>query len=137
MGQQKKSTGQQPAVRQYQAGRRPATTSSAAGASSGPAPAPSAARRRFTAASAPVLLWMHGMPRWIVPVVMGLLLAGGLFLSGSWAWLGTVFLAIVGLFLLWLFLLAWPVLTPTGRLVRALAVVAVAGLAVLKATGRL
>jgi hypothetical protein len=130
--QQKKPTGKQP-VRQYQGGRRPAQRPDAIART----PEQSGFRRRLNIASAPVLLFMHRIPRWVVPVIMGLLLTGGLFLSGSWAWLGAVCLALVGLFLLWLFLLAWPILTPGGKAARALAVVAVLGLTVLKATGRL
>lgn len=133
MGQQKKASGKQPAVRQYQGVRR--TPKAAAGTGS-PAPQPGF-RAALNRASAPLLLRMHALPRWLVPVGLGLLLTLGLFLSGSWTWLGTLCLAVVGIFLLWLFLLSWPVLTPGGRLARSLAVIGVLGLAVLKAAGRL
>jgi hypothetical protein len=67
---------------------------------------------------------------------MGVLLFLGLIQTRSLAWLGAVFLAIVGVFLGWLLALAWPALTPTSRGVRLVAVVAVLGLAVYKAMGR-
>jgi len=77
------------------------------------------------------------MPRWVIPVVMGLLLATGLFLSDSWAWLGALMLLAVSAFLAWLLALSWPMLTTGGRLARALVVGAVLGLAALKALGKL
>ena len=80
---------------------------------------------------------LHGMPRWVIPVVMGLLLATGLFLSDSWAWLGALMLLAVSAFLAWLLALSWPMLTTGGRLARALVVGAVLGLAALKALGKL
>ncbi len=80
---------------------------------------------------------MHSLPRWVVPVVMGLLLAGGLFLSDSLAWVGTILLAVVTVFVAWLYALSWPVLTPGGRLARGLVAVALLGFTALKATGRL
>jgi hypothetical protein len=67
---------------------------------------------------------------------MGVLLFLGLIQTRSLAWLGAVFLAIVGVFLGWLLALAWPALNPTSRGVRLVAVVAVLGLAVYKAMGR-
>lgn len=87
--------------------------------------------------SAPILLAMHALPRWVVPVIMGLLLAGGLFLSGPWNWLGAVLLGLVTLIVLWLYVLSWPVLPPAGRVGRALVVIGLAGITVVKAMGKL
>jgi hypothetical protein len=123
--------------RQHQSGN-PARRAAPDSAATRPAaPPPSPARTRLNRASAPLLLWMSSLPRWVVPVVMGLLLAGGLFLSGSLAWLGTVLLAIVTAFIIWLLALSWPVLTTGGRLARSLVAVALLGITLLKATGRL
>ena len=80
---------------------------------------------------------MHRLPRWLIPVVMGLSLATGLFLAGDWAWLGVALLAFVALFVIWLYALSWPVLTPSGRFGRGLVTAALLGLVVLKAIGRL
>lgn len=77
------------------------------------------------------------MPRWVVPVVMGLLLAAGLFLDDSLAWLGTLLLLVVTLFVGWLYALSWPVLAPSGRMARGLVLVALIGFTALKASGGL
>jgi hypothetical protein len=123
--------------RQHQSGNPARRAASGGGTTRPAAPPPSPARTRLNRASAPLLLWMHALPRWVVPVVMGLLLAGGLFLSGSLTWLGTLLLAVVAGFVSWLFALSWPVLTPGGRLARGLVAVALIGLTALKAAGRL
>lgn len=123
--------------RQYQSGnpaRRAAGTPSPKRQA---APEPSGLRARFNRVSAPLLITLHRMPRWVLPVVMGLLLAGGLFFHGALNWLGTAMLGIVVLVVLWLFVLSWPVLTPGGRAGRALVLVGLIGLTVLKAMGRL
>jgi hypothetical protein len=126
-----------PQQRQHQSGN-PARRATADGRPARPAaPPPSPARARLNRISAPLLIRMHAMPRWVIPVVMGLLLAGGLFLSGSLAWLGTLLLAIVTAFVMWLFAVSWPVLTPGGRVARGLVAVALLGFTFLKATGRL
>lgn len=101
------------------------------------AAAPSGFRAVFNRTSAPLLVTLHSLPRWVLPVVMGLLLAGGLFLSGSWGWLGAVLLGLVALIVLWLFTLSWPVLTPGGRVGRGLVLLGLAGMTALKALGRL
>ena len=120
--------------RQHQSGN-PARRAAAAGRPGRPAaPPPSPARARLNRVSAPLLIRMHALPRWVVPVVMGLLLAGGLFLS---SWLGTLLLAIVTAFITWLFALSWPVLTPGGRVARGLVAMALLGFTILKATGGL
>lgn len=77
------------------------------------------------------------MPRFVLPVTLGLLLAGGLFLSGPVAWLGAVLLLGVAAFLGWLLALSWPVVPVGARLGRSLVVIGVLGLAYLKVTGNL
>jgi hypothetical protein len=94
------------------------------------------ARRSLERWSAPALVTLHNMPRWIVPVLMAILLFLGLILSGPYAWIGTAMLVIVGFFVLWLSALSWPILTGSARLMRVLVTGAVFGVAVLKALGR-
>jgi hypothetical protein len=77
---------------------------------------------------------MHRMPSFLVPALLAVCLAAGLIISSAWA---AVFLVVVLLFLLWLVALAWPVLPARGRLIRALVIVALLGVVVLKLTGRL
>ena len=94
-------------------------------------------RTRLNHVSAPLLLRLHALPRWTIPVVMGLALASGLFLTDELAWLGTLLLMLVAVFVGWLLALSWPVLSPGARLARGLVVAALVGLTVLKAIGRL
>lgn len=122
--------------RQHQSGN-PARRAAASGSSRPAAPPPSPARARLNRISAPLLIRMHVMPRWLLPVVMGLLLAGGLFFTDSLTWLGTLMLAVVTAFVGWLLAVSWPVLTPGGRVARGMVAVALLGFTVLKATGGL
>jgi hypothetical protein len=62
------------------------------------------------------------MPGWIVPLILGVLLVAGLAVPYAWS---AIFLLPVALFLLWLLLLAWPVLTPRGRAMRIIVVLLV------------
>lgn len=80
--------------------------------------------------SAPLLLKLHALPRWLVPVVMAALLVTGFILEGA---LAALCLLLVGLFLLWLVLLSWPVLAPTSKAIRVLVVGAVLAVAYLEA----
>lgn len=119
-----------PGVRGPQGPRKPTSSSATAPASSG-----TTARARFERLSRPVLVAVRLAPRWLLVVVLALLLFGGLALTLTW--LAGTLLVIVGLFLLWLLLLAWPVLTPKSRLMRAVVVVGLFGVAIFKYTGRL
>jgi hypothetical protein len=76
------------------------------------------------------------LPRWLIVVLMGTFLFLGLIQTGNLAWLGGIFLLIVGGFLGWLLALSWPVLTTGRRLTRVIVVAAVLGIAVLKFLGR-
>jgi hypothetical protein len=77
------------------------------------------------------------MPKWLIVVLLAVLLVLGMVQTGSLAWLGALILGLLALFFLWLLVLSWPVIPPSGRLLRAIVVVALAGVAVLKALGRL
>ncbi len=93
-------------------------------------------RRSLERISAPWLVTLHQMPRWVVPIALAVMLFVGLLLSGDWGWLGAIFLVIIGLFVTWLTALSWPILTGSSRLVRVVVAVVLFGLAVLKALGR-
>lgn len=87
--------------------------------------------------SLPILQRLHSLPRLILPLVMGLLMAGGLFLEGDWQWLGALLLGLVTLIVLWLYALSWPALPVGGRIARGIVVLGLAAIAVAKALGRL
>lgn len=87
-------------------------------------------------ASLPILTRLLALPRWLLVVLIASCLLLGLTLTGPLAPIGSLFLLIVATFLGWLLLLSWPVLTPGRRIIRLVVVLAVAGLAVLKALGR-
>ncbi|MFM1966568.1 MAG: hypothetical protein RL134_2293 [Actinomycetota bacterium] len=88
-------------------------------------------------ASLPLLSRLTRMPKWLIVVLLAVLLVLGMVQTGSLAWLGALILGLLALFFLWLLVLSWPVIPPSGRLLRAIVVVALAGVAVLKALGRL
>ena len=94
------------------------------------------ARRTLEVKTGPLLVMMHSLPRWVIPVTLALALFFGLLLDDSWAWLGAILLGIIAVFLAWLLALSWPLLSTSSRMIRAVVVLAVAGLAVLKALGR-
>lgn len=94
------------------------------------------ARRRLERLSAPALVTLHNLPRWLIPVVLASALFLGLILAGDWRFLGAFLLVGIGLFITWLTALSWPILTPSSRFIRVLISVALFGLAVLKALGR-
>lgn len=85
--------------------------------------------------SAPLLLRMHGLPRWLFPVFTALLLVGGLLVPNAIA--ATVLLSLLGLILLWLVALSWPILKPVARLMRVLVLGALVMVIVGRAQGRM
>lgn len=85
--------------------------------------------------SAPLLLRMHGLPRWLFPVFTALLLVGGLLVPNAIA--ATVLLSLLGLILLWLVALSWPILRPIARLMRVLVLGALVMVIVGRAQGRM
>ena len=85
--------------------------------------------------SAPLLLRMHGLPRWLFPIFTALLLVGGLLVPNAIA--ATVLLSLLGLILLWLVALSWPILRPIARLMRVLVLGALVMVIVGRAQGRM
>lgn len=94
------------------------------------------ARRQLEIKTGPLLVMMHSMPRWVLPVGLALSLFFGLVLSETWAWLGAVLLFVVAVFLGWLLALSWPMLSGTSRVIRLAVVLSIVGVAVLKLLGR-
>jgi len=87
--------------------------------------------------SLPLLTRMTRLPKWLLVVVLSVLLVLGMIQTGSLAWLGALILGVLTLFFLWLLVLSWPAIPPSGRMLRGIVVVALAGATVLKALGRL
>jgi hypothetical protein len=92
-------------------------------------PGASAGRRAVERRSAALLVYLHQLPRWIPPVVLGALLITGLAVHGIG---GGIALAGVALALVWLAVVSWPSLSPAGRAVRVLAIALVIGAAVVQ-----
>ncbi len=99
-------------------------------------PSSGQSRQSLERASIPILTKLMAVPRWLIVVLMGAVLFLGLIQTGSLAWLGGIFLLIVGGFLGWLLVLSWPALTPGRRATRLIVVAAVLGIAMLKFLGR-
>ena len=117
-------------------GSAPRSGASAASGASGASGA-TGARASLERASYPLLLRLRQVPRWLMVVTPGVLLFAGLVMPASVAWVGALLLALVGVFLGWLLLLSWPVLGASSKLLRLIVIVAVFGIAFLKAMGRL
>jgi hypothetical protein len=81
--------------------------------------------------------WLHGLPRWLVVVTPAILLFVGLVLPKSFGWLGGLLLLLTAALLAWLTALSWPRISGGQKFVRTVIVLALVGLAVLKALGRL
>jgi hypothetical protein len=69
--------------------------------------------------SAPLLLQLARVPRWLLLVVVLGLTVGGLLLENA---LGAVLLLALAIFISWLAVVAWSTLTPVGRLARLVVV---------------
>lgn len=93
---------------------------------------PRTALERF---SAPLLLRLHGMPRWLFPFVTGVLLVVGLMVANPV--IAAVFLSLLLLMLLWLIALSWPLLTPIARLMRGAVLLSLLLVIVARAQGRM
>jgi hypothetical protein len=85
-------------------------------------------RNKFATASAPYLARLQALPRWFIPIFMTVLLLVALFANpeeSAGLWIGFICFMIIDLFLAWLLVLAWPVLTPASRMVRLFVVGAI------------
>lgn len=87
--------------------------------------------------SLPLITRLGRAPRWLVVVVLAVLLVLGMVQTGSLTWLGVLILGLLTLFFAWLLALSWAVIPPSGRLLRLIVVVALGGVTVLKALGKL
>jgi hypothetical protein len=124
---------QRPTAHQRRQGRREAA---ARGARSQPTTATTPtrglgsstpSRARLEAISHPLLLRLHALPGWVVPVATLVLLLAGLFLDGV---IGFVCLIALAVFLGWLLALSWSAVPARGRLLRTAAVAMVIAAAV-------
>lgn len=99
----------------------------------GPAgPPPSSARAKLEKVSYPILVRLSGLPKWLLGILTGGLLLGGLLAPSPW---GPAMLGLVTVFLLWLLVLAWPRLSGSARLTRAVVVAALAAAVAARAAG--
>ena len=87
--------------------------------------------------SLPLLTRLSRMPKWLLVVALSVVFVFGMIQSGPLAWLGALLLGLLTLFFLGLLVLSWPAIPASGRLLRAIVVVALAGVTVLKAMGRI
>lgn len=69
--------------------------------------------------SAPWLVRLSLVPRWLFLIVLGSVLFAGLYLDNA---VGGVLLLVLALFLAWLASLGWSRVTPIGRVLRLLTV---------------
>jgi hypothetical protein len=93
-------------------------------------PDPSPARASFEQRSATPLLWLHQLPRWLLPALAVALLVIGFALPG---WGGAIALLAVAALLGWLAAVSWPRLSAQGRLLRAAAVAVIVAIALIRA----
>lgn len=119
MSKKKGKSRKPPQTRANRATQRPLSLRPQQPVASSPSPSRSALERR----SASALLFLHRLPRWLLPVVVGVLLLLGLAIPDAWA--GIFLLLIAGLFG-WLLALSWPVITVNSRIFRCIVVVVVA-----------
>jgi hypothetical protein len=82
-------------------------------------PGPSAARASIEQRSATPLLWLHQLPRWLLPVLAVALLVTGLAVAG---WAGAIALFVLAGGLGWLAAVSWPRLNAQGRALRVLSI---------------
>lgn len=96
---------------------------------------PARPRTALERLSAPVLLRLHGMPRWLFPFLTGILLVGGLMVTNLI--IATIFLTLLMLMLLWLIALSWPLLSVVARLMRSAVLVSLLLVTIARAQGRM
>jgi len=74
-------------------------------------------RKRVTDLSAPVLLRIHGLPKFLVPGLIAVLMLLGLFLPAPYSGIS---LTVVSVFIGWLMYVSWPLLDSKSKLLRFL-----------------
>jgi len=72
-------------------------------------------RKKITNVSAPLLLRIHTLPKFIVPALMAMFMVLGLFLQPPFSGLA---LTVVTSFVAWLMYLSWPLLDPRSKFIR-------------------
>jgi hypothetical protein len=75
----------------------------------------SALRKRVTDLSAPALLRIHALPKFLVPGLIAVFMLLGLFLPAPYSGIS---LTVVSTFIGWLMYLSWPLLDSKSRLIR-------------------
>ena len=85
-------------------------------------------RRTVERASAPVLLWLSSRPRFLLPLLVAVLLLGGLAAPPTY---GLPLLVVLTLLLAWLSYLSWPALDGRARALRV-AMLALIGVALVQ-----
>ena len=101
-----------------------------------PPSAPSAAsglRRAVTRWSATPLVFLHQLPRWVLPLTLVALLLAGMLGTG---WVGAIALLVLAALLGWLAYLSWPSTPLPGRLLRSGALIVLILLSAGHAVGR-
>jgi hypothetical protein len=118
--------------RQLQRRREASAQSSpdrATGSGSGAGSAPGSLRHSVERRSAGMLMVLHRMPRWLMPLLMAGLFLVGVIVRGP---VGVVAIALVLVFLTWLSYLSWTAVTGRGRLTRLLTLGLLTGLLVMQ-----
>lgn len=77
----------------------------------------SALRKRVTDLSAPTLLRIHSLPKFLVPGMIAILMLVGLFSPAPYSGIA---LTVVCMFIGWLMYLSWPLLDSKARVIRFL-----------------
>jgi hypothetical protein len=131
MPESKRHPARRPQQRTAKPGHRnPAGPSSSSSRPDTPAASP--ARQWLVRHSAGPLVIVHRLPTAAVAIALVVILLAGLALP--WAWAG-VLLLVLGAFLGWLLALSWPIVSWPGRTIRALAVLALLVIGVLRLLG--
>lgn len=132
MPQSKRHPARRPQQRTPKSGHRNPT-----GRSSSPsrpaAPPASPARQWLVRHSAGPLVILHRIPTIVLAIALGVTLVAGLAIPSPWA---GILLLVLGVFLGWLLALSWPIVNWAGRTIRALAVLALLVMGVLRLMGK-
>jgi hypothetical protein len=94
--------------------------------------APAGFRGALERASLPVLTLLTSLPRWLVGIVSGAVLLGGLLGRPPW---GPLMLGLVTLLLFWLLVLSWPRIDGRSRAIRTVVVLLLAAATVARSVG--